>query len=101
MFHWQTAVPKALRNGPTFTSRRSSVVLAPERRGCGVIAAPDLAQGVTTPAEQPHLRGSCPGQVRSKKTRLARVSTRDTILAAARSAAGFGSSPTCSVSVHG
>jgi len=36
----------------------------------------------------------------SKKTRLSRVSTRDTILAA-RSAAGFGSSPTCSVLVHG
>jgi len=39
-------------NGPTFTSRRSSVVLAPGEGG--VIAAPDLAQGVSTPAEQPH-----------------------------------------------
>src|SRR5207247_8763039 len=28
---WQIAVPKALKNGPTFTSRRSSVVLAPQR----------------------------------------------------------------------
>ena len=30
MFHWQIAVPRALRNGPTFTSRRSSLVLAPD-----------------------------------------------------------------------
>src|ERR1700730_3326287 len=41
-------------NGPTLTSRRGLVMLAPERARVGVIAAPDLAQGVTAPAEQPH-----------------------------------------------
>jgi hypothetical protein len=33
----------------------------------GVIAAPDLAQGVSTPAEQRIVRSSCPGQAGSKK----------------------------------
>jgi hypothetical protein len=50
--------------------------------GGGVIAAPDLAQSDRRPNSRID-RGSCPGQVGSKKTRLARVLTRNTILAAA------------------
>jgi hypothetical protein len=42
-------------------------------------------------------RGSCPAQVGSKKTRLARVSNRDTI----STAANRPQVSTCSVSVHG
>ena len=37
-----------------------------------LVAAPDLAQAVMTPAEQPHRPWLVPGAGRSKKTRLAK-----------------------------
>src|ERR1700732_3381630 len=67
MFHWQIAVPKALRNGPTFTSRRSSVVLAPERaRGASSRLRVSLKGWWCRPNSR-IVVGSCRGLAGSKK----------------------------------
>src|SRR6202040_178093 len=105
MFHWQILRAKGFKKwadvhqpeklgGARAGAGEGGRHRGPGSRSRGVDAGRAAASSVARARGRQALKRG------SKKTRLSRVSTRDTILAA-RSAAGFGSSPTCSVLVHG